>query len=128
MARPRKPTAILALAGAFRKDPKRGRARAHEAQPVEEIGEPPAFLTAEQRAVWRQIVEDCAHGVLTRADRLAVETAAMLIAQQRTPDGLTAAERTNLTKLMGEMGLTPRARAYVKTRPEGEMFNPFAAA
>ena len=42
MSRARKPTALLELTGALRKDPQRYRDRANEPRPDTSIGEPPA--------------------------------------------------------------------------------------
>src|SRR5688500_1943592 len=44
MPRPRNPTGVLQLSGAFRKDPQRLAARAHEPQFMKGLGEPPDWL------------------------------------------------------------------------------------
>ena len=71
MPRPRKPTELLQLTGAYRPDrhgprlaaPKSGRP----------IGDPPVHLAPDEAAAWREHVRDAAPGVLTGYDRCALE-------------------------------------------------------
>src|SRR5688572_24240769 len=55
VARPRTPTAVLELKGAFKKDPKRKKAR--EGEPVVEapIGVPPKHIGEVAKSVWRRV-------------------------------------------------------------------------
>jgi hypothetical protein len=83
MGRPRKPTAVLELTGAFRKNPQRKRTEPPTAGP---LGDPPEHFTAEQAAVWHELASICPPGVLMRSDRVVVE-----IHGSRSQDHLTEA-------------------------------------
>jgi hypothetical protein len=83
MARPRKPSNILELNGAFKRNPSRGRARENEPVSNGEIGEPPAHLQANVAACWHEIVGYAHPLVLCRADRLIVEHAGNILALLR---------------------------------------------
>lgn len=84
MARPRKPTRVLELKGAFRHDPQRRKSREGEPQPDEPLGEPPDTLDEAQAARWRELAR---MGFwLTFADRTQVEIAARLWAMMRKDD------------------------------------------
>lgn len=114
MAAPRKPTNVLALKGAFRKDPARGRARANEPAPDGELGPAPEHLTEVERACWVEVVSLCHANTLCRADRLIVEHCARLLAMLR------GAESYDDTRLqirfeasLGKLGLSPADRSRV---------------
>lgn len=132
MPRPRAPTNVLALRGAFKKDPARGRARADEPEADGEIGDPPEHLSAEARACWVEIVGLAHAGTLSRGDRLIVEHGAQLLAQLRADDW-----RVHPTLLvrwegfLGRLGLTPADRSKVSVRkgkPAADPLDEFAAA
>jgi hypothetical protein len=54
MSRPRTPTAVLELRGAFKEHPERARERAGEPRPTEPLGEPPKRLKpADAMPKWR---------------------------------------------------------------------------
>jgi hypothetical protein len=67
----RKPTELLALSGAFEKDPKRCRPVGPKSD--RPIGDPPACLTPDEAACWREFVANAPAGVLTSGDRWALE-------------------------------------------------------
>jgi hypothetical protein len=115
MARPRKPTAILALTGRLKKDPKRYRdqGRDDEPQPVGDIGPPPEYFDEAQRARWAEFVADCAPGVLTKHESKALEVASCLAADFRRGK-LKVPELALYVKLLVQFGLTPAARSHVK--------------
>ena len=109
MARPRKPTKVLELTGAFKKNPKRKR----EGEPVT-TGGIGAFKkgSVDREVIWDEIVGQCALGVLTNADRLALEIAVEYIGQFRTdPVKFSAARIHVLTAILGRFGMTPADRA-----------------
>lgn len=121
MARPRTPTAILETRGAFKKNPQRR--RPEEPKVGTGLGEPPADLTALERAAWEQIARECAKGVLTGADRIAVEIASRLLARFREEGDLPGAKLAQLSSLLGRFGMTPADRSKVhveKKQPENE--------
>ncbi len=107
----RKPTELLELSGAFEKDPQRRRPIGPKSD--RPIGDPPPHLAPDEAACWREFCRDAPGGVLTSADRLALEMLARLIAKGRRPEGLLGAEMSNLRALLGEMGATPASRSRV---------------
>ena len=127
MSRPRKPTAILKLSGAFKANPARAKLRENEPIPRGELGRSYSDLPPEVLACWREIVKQCAPGVLTSADRAFVRYTSRLMAKDNAGD-ITTGERALLQRAFGDLGMTPRGRAYVKgdgsdpSKPE----NPFA--
>jgi phage terminase small subunit len=128
MARPRTPTNVLAMRGAFDKDPKRGRSRENEPGSTGEIGEPPVHLGDGAKVCWREIVAITAPGVLVKSDRMALEIASELMAAKRsTPGGLLhPAMLIRLTSLLASFGMTPADRSKVSA-PKQLKANPFAA-
>src|ERR1700712_1529183 len=116
MARPRKPTALLELVGAFDKNPARRRDRAPEPAGIGNVGDPPSRLTLEQRRAWREIVTNAIPGVIGRSDRLALESFARLLAQEWS-GGLTGPERTALGKFFSTFGMTPGDRSRPPVPP-----------
>lgn len=118
MPAPRKPTALLALSGAFKHDPKRGRARANEPQPTGPIGEPPARLrSAAARAAWAELVAQAPW--VTASDRWWLELACRL--QVKAQDGRgSGADDRNLMAALKALGVNPadRSRVQVPKKPE----------
>ena len=119
MPAPRKPTNVLELKGAFRRNPKRKRARGNEPPPNGAIGRVPGHLSEEERNAWRQIVRDAPPGVLCKADRLAVESAARCLAILRETDSLRWA--AELRHWLVRLGMTPadRSRVSAPSKPKG---------
>lgn len=110
--RPRKPTAILEASGAFKKDPKRKRARAGE--PVFSKGVVcGSRLTGAARKLWDDLVEQMdACGMLQRVDSSALEAAC--IAYQTATQADRALEEHGLTyNVIDQAG-----NAIPKARPE----------
>lgn len=116
MPRPRKPTALLELSGAFRKNPRRRAERGAEPVPEGDVGAPDRNLPANVAACWREIVASAAPGVLTRADKIAVRSAARLMVLENKGK-IKSGERQLLHRLLAEFGMTPRGRLYVKAPP-----------
>ncbi len=115
------PTAALQLKGAFDKDPKRGRARAHEPKPDGPLGPPPEeFLrnTPEMQkhlAAWHKILAIVPEGVLTSMDFFHVkQTAQYIVICDRS--SATAAQHALLNKLLGQMGCNPADRSRVAAK------------
>jgi hypothetical protein len=153
MSRPRKPTAALALAGAFKKNP--NRARPDEPKDARALGDPPGRLPVEVVAYWDEIVAMVPAGVLTYWDRWAVELAARLMekaTRETSPavllelvreaeldvdeaknlvkqNGITAAELSTLRSLLASLGMTPadRTKLSVPTEKPKNAFADFAA-
>lgn len=118
MARPPKPTAVLELVGAYKKNPQRK--RKNEPKPVAGIGrfsDGPTDLAS----IWDEIVAQTVPGVMTLSDRVALEIVCRLLAEIRLkPDEISVGKATALCNLLGRFGLTPADRAKV-TVPEEEL-------
>lgn len=119
MARPRKPTQLLALTGGYDNNPGRLNA-ARGDEPIEQraLGDPPEHLAPPQRATWLELERIAPAGVLTFADRPIVELAAVLLARfRRAGELMPIPEITRLQSLLAELGLTPAARSKVRVAP-----------
>ena len=69
MARPRTPTNLLSLRGAFKKDPQRLKARENEPKPAKAEAKPPSWLSKRGRKIFRELAQiTTAMDVLTVAD------------------------------------------------------------
>jgi hypothetical protein len=121
MARPRKPTALLELAGAFNKDPQRR--RNDEPVPEGKPGDAPEWFTEEAAAIWDEMVEQGFW--LTSADVFLLEIAAQHMADFRrgSADPKIIAQLINV---LNKLGFGPAERSKIKApgaKPEAE--NPF---
>ena len=110
MARPRKPTAVLELKGAFKKDPSRGKARANEPVPDGPIGEPPVLLDEQEQELWRELA--LVGSWLTAGDRLILEIACrlMVMFRENTLDG---GGISKLIMALSKLGFSPTDRSKV---------------
>lgn len=124
MARPRTPTNVLEMRGAFKKNPQRLKDRADEPLVLEPIGDPPATFTGDQLQAWNDIIGSAPGGVLTLADRLAVEGAARLLALDRIGKASDSQGRL-LYALLGKFGMTPSDRSKVSAQKKAPS-NPFS--
>jgi hypothetical protein len=108
MGRPRKPTAVLELTGAFRKNPQRRRTDPVATGP---LGDPPAHFTAELVSMWHELASLCPPGVLTASDRFLVEIAAVLMLRVRKQAHiLRRADLNLLISVLSRMGMSPADR------------------
>src|SRR5688572_8916631 len=121
--RPRKPTNVLQLKGAFQKNPGRGKARKSEPVPKAGIGPAPAHFDEQQTKAWDYLVGIVPGGVLFDSDRAHLEMTAVLLAEFRAGDMKTDRMRLLATNL-GKIGLNPSDRSKVQV-PEGKGKNPF---
>ena len=108
MPRPPKPVELLEQSGADR----HARRRAAPKSP-HPIGDPPACLAPDEAACWREFCRDASAGVLTSADRWALEALARLMAKSRR-EGLSGAKTGHLRGFLGEMGASPASRGRVQ--------------
>ena len=128
MARPRKPTAVLELKGAFNKDPQRQRDA--EPVPTDDIGDPPTApnFTAEHCKAWHEVVSIAPPGVLFNSDRLALEMFVCLLVEFRgNPNGFHQAKLGRLESLCGKFGMTPSDRSKIIVAPREPGKKGFAA-
>jgi hypothetical protein len=132
MGRPRKPTNVLELTGAFRKNPSRAAAREHEPRPADPLVKPPASFNPETStgsrmlAIWHELVSQAPDGVLTTADAFHVELTCRLMFQVRIGSG-KAGDYAQLNSLLGKMGLNPadRSKISVSNEPKEDKFESF---
>jgi hypothetical protein len=110
MPRPRTPTEVLEISGAFDDQP--GRRRPPALGSLDPIGDPPAWMDPEAATYWREVVSEAAPGVLTAADRGVVEILAHLRAKTRRCEASTAETGLMLRGLI-ECFLTPASRSKV---------------
>lgn len=130
MARPRTPSNILELHGAFRKDPQRRRKDAEGSAPFEI--DPPTHLAKSVVPAWHYIVARLPKIALANCDEVAVECAATCLAGMWAL-GEMAALHPNFGKLsaelrqwLGQLGMTPQARTKIAAVAEKPAGNPFA--
>lgn len=125
MARPRKPTNVLELRGAFKQNPDRATARANEPAPEGEIGEPPARLSDFERECWVELVSSAHAGVLCAADRLFVEYGARVLAQLRNQVDIDPKLGIRFETVCARLGMTPSDRSKVQLLKPKENANPY---
>lgn len=124
MPRPRKPTAVLELQGAFKKDPQRGRARANEPRPTGMIGAAPAGFDPELIAIWDELSRDIPPGVLTNADRLMLEITCRLTQKLRN-GRIHGGELSVLAGCCTRLGMTPADRSKIAVPKQEKAENRF---
>lgn len=152
MPKPRTPTKILELKGAFKHDPARGRARANEPKLPGGVGEPPDWLDHEAREEWWRVVPDLdTAGVTSRVEATALGAYCLAVSRLRKAqaevfrDGLTIMTEGGLRKhpaisiieraeatikaFAAEFGMTPASRSKVQAKPadKDEPSSSFAA-
>ena len=107
MSRPRKPTAVLELLGAFKRNPDRLMARKNEPLVTTALPQPPPRLPMPVKSAWLEMRN---RGFwLTSADRFLVEIAATLMARYRF-DEIKSGDVSLLIGLLGKIGFSPKER------------------
>jgi hypothetical protein len=107
MARPRTPTAVLELRGAFKNHPSRLRERENEPICTEPLPDPPRRLPKDVKAAWREMKD---RGFwLSSPDQFLVLIAATYMARHRT-DECESAETALLIKVLNMIGFSPAER------------------
>lgn len=126
MPKPRKPTNLLHLTGAFARNPGRYADRVNEPKPSGPVGEPPDWFNKTQRESWFWILARCTPGTLGNSDEGILELTAVLRADVmlRKADGRT---RTLLRQCYAELGMTPASRSKVPAKPDERQPNAFTA-
>lgn len=124
MPRARKPTSALELSGAFKKNPKRRRARDGEPTPRAALTTRAEKLSKLEGACWDRIVKLAPDGVLKDCDEIIVELTARLWARIKQGKA-TAADATQLRNCLQQLGMTPASRSTVKV-PGEKAVNEFA--
>jgi hypothetical protein len=107
MGRPRSPTSVLQLRGAFKINPGRFKDRKNEPLVTTALPEPPRRLPKPVKLAW---LEMQSYGWwLKSADRFLVEIAAVLMARYRI-DELKSGDVSQLIGLLGKIGFSPNER------------------
>ena len=126
MGRPRTPSKVLEMRGAFDKNPQRK--RSDEPKPKAGLGNPPKQLAPGAKAVWKELAKHAPEGVFGDSDRIAVEIASVLLAEFREdPAEFSAARMARLDSLLGRFGMTPADRSKVVVDKGGEKEDPWDA-
>jgi hypothetical protein len=133
MARPKTPSNVLQLNGAYKKNPNRKPDEGTEPELKAGVGEPPEYLDADAKALWHEIVSLACHGVLGDSDRLIVELAATLMAEFRRGGRdetgkplFSDARLSRLQAALGQLGMTPADRSKVKIPQKAKPANAFS--
>ncbi|WP_172332461.1 hypothetical protein [Mangrovicoccus sp. HB161399] len=128
MPRPKTPLRKARLTGADKAHPERFRGRSEPAVREDPVGDPPAYLPPDAKAVWAECSENLPW--LVRADRQALEAASVAIGQVRmlakagelVPASMLSAANTAI----GKLGASPTDRSKVWQKPDEDDADPFA--
>jgi phage terminase small subunit len=131
MARPRTPSNVLELRGAFKVHPGRKRKDAEGAGPFN--SEPPVDLPPTAVPAWRALAQRVPKISLSSSDEFALGQAARVLAGIWELDKLGGAINPMFPKLSAELrqwliqlGMTPQARTKIPQAPEKTGGNAFA--
>jgi phage terminase small subunit len=120
MARPRKPTAVLELSGAFKKDPQRK--RTNEPRPATKVGQPPPWLDDDEAEIWERMSREGFW--LTSADEFLLEVAVRY--QRYFRNGGTDTKAISLlVSVLNKLGFGPAERSKIKAPGSDEEEKPF---
>lgn len=115
------------MRGSFKQNPQRLKERQNEPVVMEPLGDAPEGWTGDKLQAWSDIVNTAPAGVLTKADRLAVELAAGLLARHRIMP-ITGTDLSQLSGFLGKFGMTPSERSKVSVSvPTKKQGNPFSS-
>jgi hypothetical protein len=125
MPRHTQPREVAELKGATRKHPERYR----KTPPAVDLplGNAPDYFTPAQKGVWFELETYAPRGVLTGADRVAMELLSVLLDEFRTnPVEIRVAKIGQMVSCLGRLGMTPADRQKLGTEKPAEE-NPFNA-
>lgn len=125
MARPLKPSAIKELNGSFKHDPQRR--NKDEPQPTGGIGPWIEHRPVDKAAIWDELVEISAPGVLTNMDRVWLEMTVELLHKFRIGEA-TSPDIKDLITMLSRIGMNPSDRQRVGVVPGTKKKNPFEGA
>lgn len=116
--RPPKPTQVLELSGAFKKDPKRKRARTNEPQPKGQIGAWPGESKGRtEEQAYNMILETVPANVLADSDQMFVWILAKLVFKIWNGEA-KAAEIQMAMAGLGKLGMNPSERSRLQMGPK----------
>jgi phage terminase small subunit len=126
LARHAQPREVAELKGATRQNPQRYRKETPKsAQP---LGQAPVHLSDSAKGVWFEIESLAPAGVLTGADRFALEILAELLAEWRdSPREFAVGKYTHLIGCLARLGMSPadRQKLGMEKAKEGNPFDDF---
>lgn len=127
MARPRKPTAVLELVGAFKHNPDRAASRVNEPKPTKSsIKTPPVWMTEPQKKCYAEILRRAHPGVCMEPDTNHVQIVACLMAQfQVDPDAMPPPRVAALLAGLGKLGMNPSDRSRVQAPGSAKPATPY---
>lgn len=121
--RPRKPTELMLLKGAFDHNPDRRREIGPKS---EDLGDyVPPTLTREEAKVWRELTRIAPKDVLTQTDRVVLEIVVRLTAKMRA-GAADVKELSLLSSNLSKLGWTPADRSRISSTKKEEAINPLA--
>ena len=123
--RPRKPTNVLELKGAFKEHPSRGVARENEPVSDGEIGDPPEHLEEAEKAAWLELVGMAHKGTLCSSDRAFMEYAAKVWMVIKQPGCPRPDIGIRFESIIGRLGMSPSDRSKVSVIKPKDNVNPF---
>ncbi len=107
----RKATNVIAAKGGFKTNPARRRADPPSSGMV---GQPPAYLSEDEKATWQELLATSPQGVLQASDAVALELAATLLSDyRRDRSSFNAGRLAVLQKALSAIGRTPVDRGRV---------------
>lgn len=121
MARPRKPTATLELAGSIKHNAKR-HDRENEPRPATKVGSPPAWLETDAAEIWERMALEGFW--LTSADEFLLEIAAKYMAYFRL-GGNDSKVIGQLITVLNKLGFGPAERSKIKAPGSDEKEDAF---
>lgn len=128
MARPRKPTNVLTLKGAFKHNPHRELDRLNEPKntaPIKRVA--PKWMTKRQQECYIEVIDKSHANVISEADAVLVEMVACLLDEFRDdPRRLSNSNKVLLMTALGRLGMTPSDRSKVAVIEIPEGADPYA--
>ncbi len=124
MARPATPTAIHKATGSYKKNPN----RENKNEPIvkEPLSKCPNHLEIDEKKMWMKIKKEAPNKVLTQADSVALELAAILFAQfRREKTEMPNSKIVTLMNLLGQFGMNPSARSKLSIPQDDKSTNEF---
>jgi len=104
-----KTTNVIAARGGFKTNPSRNRTDPPSAG---SIGDPPDYLSNDEKSVWQELLATSPKGVLQASDAVAVELAATLLSDYRKDRASFNSGRLGvLQKALSAIGRTPVDRS-----------------
>jgi hypothetical protein len=108
----RKPTAILDAQGSFMRHPERARENEPETDGKKPLGNPPSYLSVDQKRIWRELRKQMLPGVCFESDRTAFELLVRLVCKMRD-DTINRSEVSSLIALTSRFAMNPADRSKV---------------